>query len=364
MTAFTIEDLILAWDGESVVIRFDLETRSWIIIALHSSRLGQPTGGCRMQVYASPADGLRDAMRLAEGMTCKWAALGMRCGGGKAVLAVPETLEGEARRGLLERFAHLLNQLRGSFSTGRDLGTTDDDMRVMASITRWVHGVDRGSGTVRDPGPYTARGVLAAIRATCKQLFGTAELQGRTVLIQGVGAVGAPLARLLAETGAKLLLSDLDGPRVASLASALGAQVVAPEAVIGTECDIYAPCAVGATLHAETISRLNCRGVAGSANNQLREHEDAERLHARGILYAPDYVANGGGAKAFLSIHSGVTDDEELGRLVDAIGDSLDGVFTEAAARGESPARTARHRVDAVLAAAISSGRRQPRQGR
>jgi len=352
MASNSIEELIRAWDGESVVVRFDAPTGTWIFIALHSSRLGQPTGGCRMKVYTEPADGLRDAMRLAEGMTCKWAALEMGCGGGKAVLAVPVMLTGEARRGLLERFARLLNRLRGSFSTGRDLGTTDDDMRVMAGISRWVHGIDRQTGAARDPGPYTARGVFAAIRATGKQLFGTADLKGRSILIQGTGAVGAPLARLLAAQGATLLLSDVDTGAVTSLAQELGASLVAPEAVIDTVCDIYAPCAMGATLDAAAIRRLQCRAVTGSANNQLGEPADADRLHQRGILYAPDYITNGGGAKAFLSIQQGIKDEDELALKMDAIGDFLGDIFTEAADKAESPARTARRRVDAVLAAA------------
>ena len=349
MTTPALAGLIRAWKGEAVLSRFDAATGTWIFIALHSSRLGPPVGGCRMKTYPTPADALRDAMRLAEGMTFKWAAHGMKCGGGKAVLAVPRPLHGEKRRGLLMRFAGILNLLHGGFATGRDLGTTDDDMRILAGVSRWVHGVDRETGVVRDPGPYTARGVLAAIHATCRRVVPAGNLAGSVILIQGAGAVGAPLARLLAEQGARLLVSDVVADRAAALAGELGASIVAPEAVYDTPCDIYSPCAVGATLNAGTISRLQCKGVAGSANNQLAEEEDADRLHDRGILYAPDYLANGGGARVFWSIHRGMTDESELMGLADGIGDALDDLYREATEHDESPARTSRRRVEAAL---------------
>jgi leucine dehydrogenase len=289
-------------------------------------------------------------MRLARGMTHKWAALDFDSGGGKAVLAVPERLDGDARRSLLLDYGRLVESLGGAFSTGRDLGTTDDDMRTLAEVTRHVHGVDRATGVTRDPGPYTARGVAAAIGATLGGVFGSSAPAGRTVLIQGVGGVGAPLARRLAAAGATLLLSDVDSSRVEALAAELGAATVHAEAAIDTACDLYAPCALGATLDARSIPRLRCRAVAGSANNQLGQDADADLLHARGILYAPDFIANGGGALAFGLIHRGVTDEAAIGERLDGIAATLGDLFREAAAKAESPQRAALRRIEARLA--------------
>ncbi len=344
-----LTELIEGWDGEGVVCRFDRPTGTWIFIALHNSTLGTPTGGTRLQSYPTPAAGLLDAQRLAEGMTSKWAVLNFDKGGGKAVLAVPGPLEGEARAGLLRRYGELLRALNGCFATGEDLGTTPQDMAIVASETRYVHGVDASGQRVEDPGPFTARGVVSGMYAALEQAFGSPDVTGKSVLIQGVGDVGEPIARELAQAGARLLLSDVDSPRVEALAAALNARVVAPAAVCETPCDIYAPCAIGATLDAETIPRLGCSVVAGSANNQLKEPVDAERLKERGILYAPDYVINGGGALAFGLLSRGETDKALLMARMGSVGESLREIFKEAAAEDESPVVAARHRVERAL---------------
>ena len=344
-----LTDLIEGWDGEGVVCRFDRPTGTWIFIALHDSTLGPPTGGTRLRQYSNPAEGLLDAQRLAEGMTSKWAVLDFDKGGGKAVLAVPGPMEGQARLGLLERYGALLRTLDGCFSTGEDLGTTPRDMAVVASQTRFVHGVDASGRRVEDPGPFTARGVVSGLYSALEQVFGSPRVEGKTVLIQGVGDVGEPIARELAQAGARLLLSDVDGPRVEGLAAELGAGLVSPERVYETPCDVYAPCAIGATLNAETIPRLRCSVVAGSANNQLREPADADRLLERRILYAPDYVINGGGALAFGLLSRGETDKGLLMARMDSVGDSLREIFSEASRAGESPVAAARKRVERAL---------------
>lgn len=204
-----------------------------------------------------------------------------------------------------------------------------------------------GSG---DPGPYTARGVFHGIRASVDHVFGSPDLEGRSVLVQGVGDVGARLAEQLADADATLLLSDIDAARAAALADRIGASVVAPDSAIGTECDVYAPCALGGTLNAETIPHLRCRIVAGCANNQFAESEDAERLDAAGILYAPDYVINAGGVIHPLGTESLGRDPARVETRLAGIGDSLaeiyrraesDGVTTEVAAE-----RLARSRLD------------------
>lgn len=342
-------DLLSGWDGKGMVVRRDRPTGAWIFVALHDDTLGPPAGGTRMHVYEQPSDGARDAMRLASGMTSKWAALDLPFGGGKAVLATPRLLDGEERRGLLGRYGELLETLNGSFGTGEDLGTTPEDMAYLAGITRHVVGIVRGEDAPRDPGPFTALGVQAGIRAALGARTSSRELEGRSVLIQGIGDVGLPLARGLAEAGVRVMVADLDRERAEGLANEIDARVVAAGDVYDTECDVFAPCAVGGVLNSMTIAHLRCRIVAGSANNQLDRPEDAERLRGRGILYAPDYVVNGGGAMAFGLIHLGERDPSELERRVRGIGDSLAEIFEEAEERGEAPVRAAERRVERIL---------------
>ncbi len=345
----SFRSLIESWNGLGVVFRHDAVSGSWIFIALHDDTLGPPVGGTRLKTYATPADGLLDAMRLAEGMTRKWAALGFDCGGGKGVLATPGPIEGKPREDLLRSYGKLVNALRGGFSTGRDLGTTDDDMVVLDSVTEHVHGVDREQGSVRDPGPYTAAGVFAAMQSTLNRLEGTPDFAGRRVLVQGLGAVGRPLSGLLVEAGARLLLSDVDSARAERLATELRAEVIPASDVYATECDIYAPCAVGATLNPRTIDQLRCRAVVGSANNQLAADSDATRLKERGILYAPDFIANGGGALAFGLIHRGLHDAAEIARRLRGIADTLDDIYIQAAERDVSPLAAAHDKVNRML---------------
>jgi leucine dehydrogenase len=329
-----IEDVLRGWDGVGVVTAHDAPTGAWFFIALHDATLGP----------------MIDAMRLAEGMTHKWAAIGMDYGGGKGVIALARPVENGARAGLFARWARLIQSLGGSFQTGQDLGTTPGDMLAIARVTRYVHGIDHDAMRAVDPGPYTARGVFVGLRAAVRHVFDGAALAGRTVLLQGVGDVGAPLARLLAADGVKLLVSDVDEARAQGLARELGGAAVPADRVYDTACDVYAPCAIGATVNGETIPRLRCRIVAGSANNQLGGPDDAARLHARGILYAPDYIINGGGATAFGHLARGERDETTLMRAVERIEQVLDGIFREAAEKNESPVHAARRLVDTRLA--------------
>jgi len=345
-----MQSLIQGWSGECVVQTFDHETGTWIFIAIHDTTLGPAMGGCRMKTYPAPTDGLRDAMRLAEGMTCKWAVIGFDLGGGKSVLAVPRPLEGAARRGLLLRFGRLVASLRGAYAMGPDLGTTPEDMAVIGGVTEHVHGYDRRTGRALDPGPYTALGTFAGMRAALAHAFGSADFGGRTVLIQGVGDVGVPLARLCADAGAALLLSDANPDRAVRLAEELGARTVPADEVYFTPCDVYAPCAVGGTVNARSVPMLACRIVAGCANNQLAEAADADRLYARGILYAPDYVINAGGATALPLLGHGSSDEQVRARISGFEG-TLTRIFEEAAGRAESPHRAAQRMVDEVLRA-------------
>ncbi|MGE0352815.1 MAG: Glu/Leu/Phe/Val dehydrogenase dimerization domain-containing protein [Gemmatimonadales bacterium] len=345
----SMQDLIASWDGEAVVIRYDRESGTWIFVAMHSSKLGMPIGGCRMKVYPAPADGLRDVLRLSRGMTSKLAAIQFHFGGGKSVLAIPHAMEGPEREALLRRFGRLLEHLGGAYATGIDLGTSPEDMAVIAEETRWVFQGDPEGGR-SDPGPYTARGVLACMQVVGERLFG--GLAGRSVLVQGIGGVGEPLARLLSTRKVRLLLSDLDLDRAKRLAAEVGAEVISPGEVMTTECDILAPCAVGGTLNPKTIPSLRCRAVVGSANNQLENDADADRLAARGIVYAPDYIVNAGGAIAYALMHQGTMDEAVINARIHQIGDSLAAILDEARKRNESPLHAATRRVEEVLAQA------------
>jgi len=340
--------LIEDWDGNAVVTRYDRETGAWIFIALHDSTLGRPTGGTRLKVYPELADALRDAQRLARGMTYKWAALGMEFGGGKAVIAPPAPLGDGAREGLLLRYGDLVESLAGAFATGADLGTGPEAMAVVARRSRYVLGVDYSDFSSTDPGPFTALGVYCGMQAALEAVFGSREVRGRRVLVEGVGGVGVPLARRLAEGGARLVLADLDAAKAAALAQEIGAQTVPLPDVYSTECDVYAPCAVGATLNPETVPRLRCRIVAGSANNQLLSDEDAESLHGRGVVYAPDYVINAGGALALPLMREGLTREEAFERVA-GIGGTVAGILREAAEAGESPLHAARRFAERAL---------------
>ncbi|MDE2663836.1 MAG: hypothetical protein OXI39_12640 [Gemmatimonadota bacterium] len=340
-------DVMEAWDGESVVTAFDSATGAWIFVALHDTRLGPAAGGTRMASYSAPVDGLIDAMRLSEGMTWKWAGVGIRFGGGKAVIAVPDDLSDHARAGLVDRYATGLVSLRGAFQTGVDMGTTPEDMVRIGAISGYAVGIV--DGKPGDPGPYTARGVLAGIRAALEHRFGEADFGARSVLVQGLGGVGFPLAGLLAEAGANLYVTDLREDTARRAQTRFGGTVVPADDIWDVEADVYAPCAVGATLNPDTIPRLRCGIVAGSANNQLLSEADAEGLRERGILYAPDYVINAGGAVAFAAIHGGERDETRLRARVDEIGSSLREMFEEAEATGASPLRAARRRAQRFL---------------
>jgi glutamate dehydrogenase/leucine dehydrogenase len=336
-----LEDLIRSWDGEEVALHYDHPSGAWMFVCLHSTKRGPAGGGTRMNVYDTPADGLADAMRLSAGMTMKMAATDVPFGGAKAVIAVRELPKGDERRRILLRYGELAASLGGNFQTGPDVNTTIADMDVIAERHEHVYcrSVERGGSG--DPGPFTARGVFHGICASAAHVFGSPDLAGRSILVQGVGDVGARLAEQLAEAGARVFVSDLDAARAQSLAERIGAEVVPPETVLALECDVYAPCALGGTLNAESIPQLRCRIVAGCANNQLAEPDDAARLRDAGILYAPDYVINAGGVIHAWGIESLGWSREQVEARLAGIGDSLaeiyasadaDGVTTEAAA--------------------------------
>jgi leucine dehydrogenase len=346
----TFEELLESWDGEQAVVHRDRESGGWIFICMHSTRLGPAAGGTRLKVYDTPADGLRDAMRLSAGMTAKLAVAELGLGGGKAVLAVPKIPEGDERRALLHRYADMVTSLGGGFITSSDVGTGESDMDVIAERTEHVFGRSRAKGGAGDPGPFTAVGVFHGIKASLAQVYETDDLSGRTVLVQGAGSVGGALAELLGRDGANVLVADVDEARANGVASTAGGSVVQAGSVVDTECDVYAPCALGATLNASSIPRLRCRIVAGSANNQLATPEDAERLRAAGILYAPDYVINAGGAIAINFLELNGRSEADVDVALAKIGDTLREIYARAEADGITTAAAA----DAVAASHLS----------
>jgi len=358
-----IEELIQEWDGEYVVSAYDPPSGAWTFIAIHDRTLGMALGGCRFKTYPTPADGLNDALRLARGMTYKWAAIDFRFGGGKAVIACPGPVDARTRERLLLQLGDTIQSLGGTYGTGCDMGTTPADMAVIGSRTKWVFGLPDATGGHGDPGPWTARGVHAGMRAACGQAFGEPTTAGRTILIQGMSGMGAPLARLQAAEGAVLLLSDAIADRAQRLAAELDARFIPPDQAYAVECDVFSPCAIGGILNERSIGRLQCRVVAGSANNQLGRDADAELLHERGILYAPDFVINAGGAIAHAALEVLGWTEEEVVRRIDLIEDTIAEILTEAARRHESPLHGAVRRAGRILQSARAAAR-QPEPAR
>jgi glutamate dehydrogenase/leucine dehydrogenase len=263
------------------------------IIAIHSTALGPALGGARFRPYASEEEALVDVLRLSRGMTYKNATAGLDLGGGKAVIiGEPATTRSEA---LIRAFGRFVHGLGGRYLTAEDVGTTQADMDLIHRETPHVTGISMSLGGSGDPSPVTALGVQHAMHATAEHRWGDPSLAGRHLVVSGVGKVGSALVSLLVDEGARLTIADVNESRVASLAAEHGAAVVPPEKAHMVECDIFAPCALGAVLSARTIPELRCSAIVGAANNQLAEDADADRLADAGILYVPDFVANAGG---------------------------------------------------------------------
>ncbi len=265
------------------------------IIAVHSTVLGPGLGGVRMYPYKSMDEALTDVLRLSRGMTYKAAAAGLNLGGGKAViLGDPKTDKSEA---LFRSFGKYVESLNGLYITAEDVGTNMDDMEAILSETRWVTGVSPSHGGSGDPSSVTAFGVLQGMKAAVEHRFGEgATLAGRSVAIQGLGNVGQHLASFLRKEKAKVFAADIDPDRTARASEELGAEIVPVGEILAVDCDVVAPCALGAVFNDVTVPALRCKIIAGAANNQLKDEErDGKALHDRGILYAPDFVGNAGG---------------------------------------------------------------------
>lgn len=280
-------------DHEQVLFCQDKNVGLKAIIAIHSTALGPALGGTRMWNYKNEEDALIDVLRLSKGMTYKASAAGLNLGGGKAVIiGDPKTQKSE---GLFRAFGHYVNSLNGKYITAEDVGTGVQDMEYVYMETPWVTGIPKDFGGSGDPSPYTAHGVLMGIKATAHEKLGTDSLKGMRVAVQGLGNVGFNLVKYLHEEGAQIIVSDIDQARVKKAVDAFGAKAVSPDEILAVECEIQAPCALGAVVNDETITKFKCKAIAGGANNQLAESRHGDHLRELGILYAPDYVVNAGG---------------------------------------------------------------------
>ncbi len=291
-----------------------------------------------MWTYEEPRAAVSDALRLSRAMTYKAAVADLALGGGKGVIMLPagRPLTPAQRRAVLFDFADTVEMLAGAYITAEDVGTSSRDMSAIAAQTRFVAGLARRRGGSGDPSPWTALGVEAAIRASCERVFGSPSLAKRRVCVVGLGHVGARIARRLARAGARIVVSDLD-PRKRELAAAIGARWVAPATAMSVEADVLAPCALGGVLNDETVPALRSPIVAGAANNQLAGDHVAELLAARGVLWAPDFVANAGGIINISVELEGPYDPSRARRRVRAIGDTLRDIFARADATGAPP---------------------------
>jgi leucine dehydrogenase len=282
-----------AYDYGEVHFKFDKGSGLKAIVAIHDSRLGPALGGCRFLPYDSDEDAVIDALRLARGMTYKAALAGLAHGGGKSVLIRPK--QHFDRVAMFRAFGKFVDDLGGHYITAEDSGTGLEDMEVIRTVTKHVTGVDISHGGSGDPSPFTALGVRRGIEACVKFKLGRESLAGVHVAVQGVGHVGYHLCKELHAAGAKISVADVDPLKSERAQREFKAEIVPLDRIFEIECDVIAPCALGSALNDTTIPRIKAKIVAGAANNQLAQPRHGDDLHARGILYAPDYAINAGG---------------------------------------------------------------------
>jgi leucine dehydrogenase len=279
---------------EQVVFCQDSETGLKAIIAIHDTTLGPALGGTRMWNYDNESDALNDVLRLSRGMSFKAAILGLELGGGKAVII------GDARtektEALMRKFGQDVESLGGKYITAEDVGMSTKDMEYVHMETKYVTGIPESMGGSGDPSPVTAFGVYMGMKASAKYKWGSDNLEGKTVVVQGIGHVGENLVKHLSEEGANIIINDINEKRLNELAEQFGATIVMGDAIFDLDMDIYAPCALGSTVNPDTLSRLKCEIIAGAANNQLADEvRDGQTCTDKGIVYAPDFLINAGG---------------------------------------------------------------------
>lgn len=289
----TIFNYMEKYDYENLFLCQDKSLDFKAVIAIHDTTLGPATGGCRMWQYDTEMDAIEDALRLARGMTYKYAAAGVNLGGGKAVIiGDPKRKDREPVFRALGKF---INRLGGKYITGEDVGTTLKDMEYIRMETEHVVTLPTYLGGAGDIAPMTAFGTIRSMQACCNRVYSSDSLEGKRVAVQGLGAVGHNVVRQLHELGAKMVVTDIDPYKVDAMVEKYGVDKVDPEAIYDVDCDIFCPCALGAIINDDTLNQLRCKIICGSANNQLKEEDHGDLLEEKGLVYAPDYITNAGG---------------------------------------------------------------------
>ncbi|WP_079530224.1 branched-chain amino acid dehydrogenase [Halobacillus hunanensis] len=329
------------YDYEQLLFCQDEQSGLKAIIAIHDTTLGPALGGTRIWQYETEAEAIEDALRLAKGMTYKNAAAGLNLGGGKTVIiGDPKTVKNE---GLFRAFGRFIQGLNGRYITAEDVGTTVQDMDLIHEETDYVTGISEAFGSSGNPSPVTAYGVYRGMKAAAKEGFGTDSLEGKTVAVQGVGNVAFNLCRHLHEEGANLIVTDINEEAVQRAVDEFGAKAVGTDEIYSVDCDIYAPCALGATINDDTIPQIKAKVIAGAANNQLKETRHGDILHEKGVVYTPDYVINAGGVINVADELNGYNEERAMKR-VETIYANVAGVF-EISRRDNIPSYVAADRM-------------------
>lgn len=324
---------------ERVLVATDPASGLRTLIALHSTARGPGFGGCRFWAYENDLAALNDALRLSQGMSFKNALADLPFGGGKAVILKPK---GDFNREqLFAAFARAVDSLQGAYITAEDVGTTTADMRGVQQQTAYVSGIPRDGAFGGDPSPKTAWGVFVSIQAGAKAVLGRGDLQGLKVAIQGLGAVGWHLAEFLHQAGAQLVVADIDSAKTSRAREQFGATVLAVEQILAAEVDVLAPCALGASLNAQSIPTLRARLVCGAANNQLALPSDGALLAERGIAYLPDYLVNAGGIISVAREYRGEGEEQAVMAEVSRIAERVSELLARVKASGRTPAAEA-----------------------
>ncbi len=314
----------ISFDGhEQIVFCNDEDTGLKAIIGIHNTVLGPALGGTRMWTYESEWHALNDVLRLSRGMTFKAAITGLNLGGGKAVIiGDAKTQKNDA---LMRRFGEFVHSLSGKYITAEDVGMETRDMDVVREVTPHVTGISESKGGAGNPSPITAYGVYMGMKAAAKYQFGTENLEGKKILVQGVGHVGETLVKHITDEGAKVIINDINEARLEELSNKYGANVVLGNDIYGMDVDIYAPCALGATINDATISQLKAKVIAGAANNQLADEVKHGRLlKEKGIAYAPDFLINAGGIINVYAELEGYGKDEIIRKTENIYNTTLD----------------------------------------
>ncbi|RPE66588.1 leucine dehydrogenase [Pacificibacter maritimus] len=330
-----LRDLAPRQGYQRLVEAKDHATGLHALVSIHSLHRGPAAGGCRMFDYATFDDAVQDVQRLSLGMTYKNAAADLPLGGGKSVII------GDPKRHktpeLMRAFGRLIDHLGGSYYTAEDVGISPQDMAYVAQTTPYVAGLEGGEFASGDPSPVTARGVFLCLKQTLLHALGSDDLNNKTVAIQGLGHVGMHLATLLHGAGADLIVSDINSEATQHAAQKLGALVVLPQEIFHQDADVFAPCAMGGILSTDVIAGLKARFVVGAANNQLAHETCGQGLHDAGVLYAPDYIVNGGGIINVAMEILKISDPAYRENRVNGLAKTLDQVFTAATKAGEPP---------------------------